>query len=139
MTDPASEIQFQSNDYPDESLSITRPEIDSSGFCRMPVTINAHGLRCAHEVLMSGSDGLPDFIANLAKDWQGWTGTRAWEAVEQTLTIEATHTGRRIELVFTLRRDIDVDAWHVTIPMSIAPDESLKRLAESAEELFRNA
>jgi DNA-binding NtrC family response regulator len=79
----------------------------------------------------------PGFVAGLARDWQGWPGERRWHSLEEELTIAATHHGRRVELVVTLRRGIDADAWTVTLPVSLAPGEALARAARDVAALFR--
>lgn len=139
MITPAPELHLRSTDHPDESLSMARPEAaDNSGFYRTQVTIKARGLTCSQSVLMFETDGLPEFLGALAKDWQGWPNKRTWQTIEGDLTIEATHTGRRVTLTATLRRDPESDAWEVTLPISIEPGESLIKLAQDTKELFKD-
>jgi hypothetical protein len=57
----------------------------------------------------------------LVGDWRGWDGTRAWDAVEHGMTIEASHRGSRVESLFILRRHYDSDAWELRIPIRVAP------------------
>jgi hypothetical protein len=130
MTGPMAE--FRSEDHPDTVVSIGGSEDD-----RLPVWIAAGGLSCAHYVVVHGDDGLPGFVAGLARDWRGWPGERRWHSLEEELTIVASHTGRRVELLVTLRRGIDPDAWSVSLPVPLAPGEALARAARDIEELFR--
>ena len=41
------------------------------------------------------------------------------------MSIEATHHGNRIELLFIVRRDYNSDAWELRLPILVAPGESL--------------
>ena len=60
-----------------------------------------------------------------------------WDALEHAVTIEATHGGGRIQLLFIVRRDYGPDAWQVRFPVLVAPGESLSRLAKASAELFK--
>lgn len=129
MSESHTEVQIKGEDRPDEVVSIGRPTGRSDGFYYVPVRIEADGLSCFRGVLTYGDDGISAFFGGLAQDWRGWAGTRHWNAIEQGLTIDASHSGRRIDLVFTLCRDFDPSSWRVVLAMSIPPDESLDRLA----------
>jgi hypothetical protein len=75
-------------------------------------------------------------LASLADDWRGWDGTRTWRALEDGMSIEATHRGKRVELLFIIRRDYEPDAWEVRLPILVAPGESLSAIARSGAQLF---
>lgn len=130
VTGPVAE--FRSEDHPDAVVSIGAVDGD-----RLPVWLAAGGLSCAHYVVVHGDDGLPDFVAGLARDWRGWRRARRWHSLEEELTIVASHTGRRVELVVTLRSGIDPGAWSVTLPVPLAPGEALARAAADVAALFR--
>lgn len=133
-----AQLRIHTEDDPDQVLSIARPRSGHEGINSTSVTIEANGLSCSRGALLYGDNGIRAFFAGLAADWAGWPGTRSWESLEGELTIEASHTGRRIELTCTLRGSIAPDAWRVTVVMSLLPDESLDRLAADVEELFGN-
>lgn len=104
-------------------------------FGTLAVDIHAPGLRCKVGVLSLRGDGLDSFFASLAKDWRGWDKTREWHALEHGMSIEATHAGNRVELLFIVRRDA-ADPWQVRFPVRVAPGESLSRLARTTAGLF---
>lgn len=136
MSESQTEVQVKGEDRPDEVVSIGRPVSGSDGFNYVSVRIEADGLSCSRGALMYGDDGISAFFGGLAQDWRGWDGTRHWNTIEQELTIDASHSGRRIELVFTLFRDFGPSSWRVVLAISIPPDESLDRLASDVQALF---
>jgi hypothetical protein len=104
------------------------------------VRIEAGGLVCEHGVLTTWKgDGLDRFFADLVENWRGWQGTRRWDALENAMSIEATHRGRVVELLFILRRDYRSDAWQVRLPILVAPGESLRRIASATASLFQES
>jgi hypothetical protein len=52
------------------------------------------------------------------------------------MSLEATHRGNRVELLFIVRRDYKPDAWQARLPILVAPGESLSALARASAELF---
>ena len=61
-------------------------------------------------LVSADADGLATYLKGLVDDWRGWSGSRQWEALEHGMSICATHHGRRVELVFLVRRDWKPDA-----------------------------
>jgi hypothetical protein len=100
------------------------------------VRIEGDGLSCHRDVLTLRGDDLDAFFDGLANDWQGWSGTRRWDALEHGMTIEATHNGRRVVLLITLRRDYEADAWQVRVPLAIPPGEPLSEAAAAMRRLW---
>jgi hypothetical protein len=131
-----AEVLIRSEDVPDEVISIGRPTGGPDGFYLVPVRIEAAGLSCSQGAMTYGDDGIRAFFAELARDWRGWRGTRQWHTIEHDLAIEATHTGRKIDLGFTLRPGAYPANWRLVLEMSISPDASLDRLASDIGELF---
>ena len=99
------------------------------------VVVEADGVHAERGVLTYRGDGLDTFLEGLASDWKGWSGIRTWDALENGLSIEATHDGNRVELLFILRRDYNSDAWQLRVPIRVAPGESLSAFARAAGEL----
>jgi Family of unknown function (DUF6228) len=96
------------------------------------VRVETDGIEYEGGMLVSAdADGLAVYLASLVDDWRGWTGTREWEALEHGMTISATHQGRRVELVFTVRRDFKPDAWELRVPVIVSPGETLTRFAQA--------
>ena len=52
------------------------------------------------------------------------------------MSVYATHQGRRIELVFVVRRDYKPDAWELRVPVVIAPGEALTQFAGALVRSF---
>jgi Family of unknown function (DUF6228) len=66
------------------------------------VEMRAEGLVCERGVESHHGDGLDAFLKKLGHDWKGWRGTRKWETFRGELSIDATHEGRVVELLFVL-------------------------------------
>jgi hypothetical protein len=104
------------------------------------VEMRVDGLVCDLPVESEGGDGLHTFLVGLVEDWKGWPGTRHWETLLGELRIEATHRGRRVELLFVL----SVPYWgsepslpdlEVRLRIEVLPGESLSQLAGAAARL----
>lgn len=138
MTERSPTVSFRSED--DDSacfrLSFERDR-SGSGLDLLRAAVKAPDLQCNHAALSWNGDGLGAFFQDLARDWRGWEGTRTWDALEHGMSIEATHLGRVVKLLFVLRRDYKPDAWELRLPIEIAPGESLARAASEIESLFR--
>jgi len=128
-------VEFRSDDDDRALVRLAYDPVDAD-FGTIAVRIEAPGITCDHGALSVRGDGLDVFLASLAADWRGWKGTRTWDALEHGMTIEATHRGSRVELLFIVRRDYEADAWQLRVPVLVAPGESLSRLATSATQLF---
>ena len=129
-------VEFRSEDHERAVLRLSYEPVDSD-FGTLAVEIRADGLTCDGGALSAHGDGLDTFLAGLAGDWRGWDGTRTWNALEHGVTIEATHRGSRVQLLFIVRRDYKPDAWQVRLPVLVAPGESLSRLAQASAGLFK--
>ena len=106
--------------------------------------VRARGLTYDEAVLTIRGDGLPSFLAGLAADWRWWEGTRSWATIEHALTIEATHHGDRVGLLFIVRPDPESDAWErealeIRLPLVVAPGESLSHIAKAGKVLFEGS
>jgi hypothetical protein len=112
------------------SLSLARSESAyEPDFFR--VEVRAGALSTDHSVLTFNGDGLERFFVELETHWRGWDGIRRWDAVEHGMSVEATHHGGVVELLFIVRRDYKPDAWELRVPILVAPGESLKRISSS--------
>jgi hypothetical protein len=87
-------------------------------------------------LVSANADGLASYFAGLVDDWRGWSGARQWDALEHGMSIYATHQGRRVELVFVVRRDYKPDAWELRVPILVAPGETLTRFAQAIARAF---
>lgn len=131
MSDRLAEVRLRCEDHPYEVLTIGRPAVGT-----VPITLEASDLTCSHTAITYGDDGIPAYFAGMAADWRGWAGTRVLRTLEEDLVIAATHTGRRVELAITVRRDPYEHGWRVSLTMSLSPGETLSRAAGELEELF---
>ena len=130
-------VEFRSEDDYSAALRLSfQRDRSGSGLDLVKVQIRTPDLTCDHAVLTWNGDGLSGFFGNLARVWRGWDGTRRWDALEHGMSVEATHRGRVVELLFILRRDYSPDAWELRLPILIAPGESLRRAAADVESLF---
>jgi hypothetical protein len=127
-------VEIRSDDR-DALVRLSYHPVDQD-FGTLAVEIRAGGLAYDESVLSAGGDGLAAFLAGLAADWRGWDGPRTWDAIEHGMTIEATHHGKRVELLFIVRRDNRPDAWEARLPILVAPGESLARVAIAGQQLF---
>jgi hypothetical protein len=101
----------------------------------------ADRLVCDAGVESAGGDGLDAFLAELVRDWEGWSGTCHWKTVFGELRIEATHRGRLVELLFVLA--VPYRAGEPGLPdvelrfrIDVLPGESLSALALAAARLI---
>ena len=86
----------------------------------------------------SGFEDLADFVGQLADDWRGWSGRRAWESIEGDLRIEARHDYRHVQLRITLRHNgpgWGNDGWKAIADLTIDPGEELTRVASDLQAM----
>lgn len=114
-------VEFRSDEDRGAVLRLAYHAQDS-GFGMFGVEIRAGGLSCDESVLTLRGDGLDTFLGTLASDWRGWEGTRTWDTLEHGMSIEATHRGNRVELVFVVRRDYESDACRCASRCSSLPE-----------------
>jgi Family of unknown function (DUF6228) len=118
---------------------------DDYGCARFEVEAEAERLKVqapvalfADQGLVGGhaNVGLADFLDDLVADWRGWEGAREWESLNRDLTLQATHHGRFIKIVFVFRRDRYPDAWEARVPIALAPGESLSSFARGVRSFW---
>ncbi len=137
MDEARQEVVFHTEDQPDLLLALGAPLGGwRADFDVVPVRVQGGGLTCSLNYLTYCGDGLDGFFAELVHDWRGWQGVREWNAIENGMSIQATHTGRRVELVFLLRSDPAAQSWQLRLRFLIAPGESLDRLAREIHALL---
>ena len=96
------------------------------------IEVRAERITCDHAALSIRGDGLEIFLEGLVADWAGWDGTRRWDAMGPELSIEASHHGGIVRLLFIVRQDEEPDAWQLRVPVYVNPGEPLSRLAAAA-------
>ena len=78
-----------------------------------------------------GGTGLADFLSDLAENWRGWPGPKAWTDFENALSIEATHDGLgHVMLTFAMRRSPS-DGWQLRGALPVEAG-ALERIAAAA-------
>jgi hypothetical protein len=138
MRDQKKFVEFHSEDDRSVVLRLSfERDLSGVGLDVFDIEIRAAGLSCDTEVLTWKGDGLGAFLSKVADDWRGWDGVRQWEAVERGMSIDATHLGSRVRLLFIVRRDFDPEAWEIRVPVFVAPGESLARLAKDTIAVLR--
>src|SRR5436190_18873472 len=125
-------VEFRPDDTREAVVRLSFPGREGpDGIGTFNVEVEADGLKCERAVLTLGGDGLDRFLTDLVNDWQGWNGIRRWDALENGMSIEATHHRNRVELLFIVRRDYNPDAWVARLPILVEPGEYLVRLANA--------
>lgn len=133
-----SAVEFRDEDRQDDAVLRLAYNAVDGDWGTFAVEIRASGLSCDEAVASLGGDGLDSFFASLAEDWKGWDGTRTWHALEQGMSIEATHVGNRVELLFIVRGDYQPNSWQLRFPIRVAPGEPLSRLARASADHFHS-
>lgn len=77
---------------------------------------------------------LADFFEELAKNWRGWTGSRAWRSLEGDLEITADYH-RHVRLRIALRGDPYRSDWRVSATIELDPGEELSAVAADVRAL----
>jgi hypothetical protein len=91
-----------------------------------------------------GPEDLPGFLARLESRWRGWDGVLSWTAMDEALTLDATHHGHAVLLGVTLRR-VDRTAegvpevWSARLGLAVLPGEELRNLARDAATVLARA
>ncbi|MGW0079159.1 DUF6228 family protein [Streptomyces cellulosae] len=93
--------------------------------------VTAHGEWVRIEVMVTtwDGDGLDVFLAELAENFRGWNGTRAWRSLEGDLTLAAEHTGSCVRLTWGLHDHSPDDEWRFEMTTIHAPGEDMRHLA----------
>jgi len=79
---------------------------------------------------------LIEFFEQMASDWRGWDGSRAYKSLEHDLRLEATHEGSHIRLDVTLHQSSQPDGWRVSATLRLEPGEQLSRAAVDVRALL---
>jgi Family of unknown function (DUF6228) len=77
---------------------------------------------------------LAEFFEELARDWRGWTGPRAWRSLEGDLEITAEHH-RHVRLRIALRGDPYRSDWGVSAAIELDRGEELSTVAADVRAL----
>ncbi|MEW9530145.1 DUF6228 family protein [Microbispora sp. NPDC049125] len=98
------------------------------------------GLQAEVAVETIMGDGLAEFLEELVNDFRGWAGTRTWTSHRVDLQLEASHSGRRVELLWTLRfpdpNEQPGDLWSVTVRTLVSPGEDMTNLAREVRSFL---
>jgi hypothetical protein len=97
--------------------------------------LQGHSLQISLAIGDDDPASFVEFFASIARDWQGWSETRAYESLDGTLSISATHDrvrSVRFEVKFRAdsRSGFDWSASHrLTVEVG-----KLKEIAAAAKE-----
>jgi hypothetical protein len=91
------------------------------------------GIDASALVHLSGSEEprLPEFFAQLASDWKGWSGRREWTTREGGLTLACTHDARATVSMGTELRDQNL-GWVVRAVVPLDAGQLEQNAAEVA-------
>ncbi|RSD13230.1 DUF6228 family protein [Amycolatopsis eburnea] len=119
---------------PGAGVTLTLVDLDRSERDLVWFTARAEGDGLSAEVSVETlhGDSLDTFAAGLDRDFRGWTGTRTWTSFRSDLELSAAHTGRVVELVWTLRRH----GWECTVRTPVTPGEELRRFSADVAEFL---
>jgi hypothetical protein len=98
------------------------------------------GLAASVSVQTLHGDGLGSFAAGLDRDFRGWPGERVWTSLRGDLELRATHTGRSVELAWTLHGHsqslAERRSWACTVWTRVTPGEELRRFSADLAEFL---
>jgi len=112
------------------------PEISAPYFgWEYQAQLRGHSLQVSHSIGDDDPASFVEFFDSIARDWQGWPETRAYESLDGTLSIAATHDRSksvRFEVRFRAdsRSGFDCSATHrLTVEIG-----QLMKIASAARE-----
>ncbi len=95
----------------------------------------------ASSIVVDLRGGFLGFMTEVADDWKGRGGDRAWESAEHDLRVDAHRDmSGHVELVFTLRGGIQPwqqPAWCASATVPLDAGEELAGLVGALRDLFR--
>lgn len=96
--------------------------------------LRAPGLRATRLVFHFGWSDVAGFFSELAENWRGWPGPKAWTSPEGDLAMTATHeSGNHVAIEIVLR-DGPAHTWSVATTVDVEPGEEMSRLAKQVAE-----
>jgi Family of unknown function (DUF6228) len=110
----------------------TNPWLAADTMLEYIVKVSGHGM-VAEAPVMNLGDGieLPDFIQELAHNFRGWAGTRAWKSLEDQLHVEATwSSGGHVELRFRITPSV-YDPWAACVVVPVEAGAEMQALADT--------
>ncbi|MBE1500854.1 hypothetical protein H4696_007954 [Amycolatopsis lexingtonensis] len=116
-------------------VTLTLADLDRSEGDLIYFTARAEGdgLSATVSVETLYGDSLETFAAGLDRDFGGWAGARTWTSFRGDLELRATHAGRVVELVWTLRRP---GCWECTVRTLVTPGEELRRFSADVADFL---
>jgi hypothetical protein len=132
-------FEFESNLGQRLTLVVPADQASDEDARQVNIQISDEGLVAHTSVFMSKSEDLPLplFLRELAENWHGWQGTRAWESFDEQLRVDAHHDGIGwVTLGITLQPNLVPSPWSVRCELAIEPGEQLQRLADGVDALL---
>jgi hypothetical protein len=107
---------------------VSEPWHDGYDFVDFKVSISDEG---------PGPGGLKRFSRELATDYRGLKGDRAWESIEHGLKLGAKRDSLgHVLLIFVLNKNPYPDAWQVRVTVQLEPGEEITHAAAAVERLL---
>jgi hypothetical protein len=125
-----------------QGVTLTLTDLDASEGDLVYFTARAEGAGLAASVSVETlhGDDLDVFAAGLDRDFRGWPGERVWKSFRGDLELRATHTGRSVELAWTLRglelRADRARPWDCVVHTFLTPGEELRRFSVDLAEFL---
>lgn len=95
------------------------------------------GIRATTSVYTYGTDGLADFVHDLAARWRGWSGAERWSSLEGQLALEASHDGLgTVTVVVRLTPSALMDRWSSMVVLALDAG-GLAPLAKDVDRFFQ--
>ena len=116
-----------------ESLALTA-ERDGSRPDELMCDLRAETMSASRRLYGLEFTDLAEFFEDLAADWRGWLGLRAWRSLEGDLEITAEYD-RHVRLRVALRGDPYRSDWRVSATIELDPGEELSTVAADVRRL----
>lgn len=114
------------------------PNLAADDMVEYTVRLSGNGLTAEALVLSldAAGHGLLAFIEELAEDFRGWDGTRAWENADHDLGVEATWTTRgHVNLRWWITPSI-YDRWTASVVVEVEAGAEMSAFARDLSAFF---
>jgi len=104
------------------------------------VSIEGDGLDAEVVVTSLGGDSLDGYFSELAEQFRGWSGVRAWRSLEGHLRMEATWANRgQVTIRVYLRPTHHPSAWEASAEFMIEAGAQMEAISAEVAALFASA
>jgi Family of unknown function (DUF6228) len=136
LGDRQAQIEFTSPRFRYRDPS--NPRLAHDDMVEYTVRLSGNGLTAEAAVLSldTAGSGLPAFLGQLAEDFRGWDGPRAWENHDHDLGVEATwSSGGHVDLRWWITPSI-YDKWSASVVVQVDAGAEMSSLARGLSSFF---